>query len=80
MKSITYTRTAIKALRDIPKKDREAIMDKMSSYAKGGIQDVKKLKNSDYYRLRHGNWRAIFSEDGTVINVLNVAKRGEAYR
>ncbi len=80
MKTVTYTRTAIKALRRMPAKDSKAIMAKLDNYAAGGTEDVKALQGSDLFRLRHGNWRAIFSQDGLVIAVLNVAKRGEAYR
>jgi mRNA interferase RelE/StbE len=80
MKTVTYSKTAIKALRKIPKKDSRAIMDKMASYATGGNQDVIALQGSDLFRLRHGDWRAIFSQDAVVIAVLNVAKRGEVYR
>jgi mRNA interferase RelE/StbE len=80
MQRVTYTKTAIKALQKIPTKDRDAIMDKVKAYAETGVGDVKALKGSDMYRLRHGNWRAIFTQDGTVLAVLNVAKRGEVYR
>jgi mRNA interferase RelE/StbE len=80
MKTVTYTKTAIKALKKVPDKDAKAIMDKMADYATGGKQDVKALQGSDLFRLRHGNWRAIFSQDAVVIAVLNVAKRGEVYR
>ncbi len=80
MKTVTYTKTAIKALRKIPAKDSKAIMDKMTDYAAGGSQDVKPLKGSDYFRLRHGDWRTVFSQDLEVIEVKTVAKRGEVYR
>jgi len=80
MKTVTYSRKVIKALRKIPAKDSKAIMDKMANYAAGGVEDVKALQGSDFYRLRHGYWRAVFSQDGTVIAVLSVAKRGEIYR
>lgn len=80
MKTVTYTRTAIKDLRSVPAKDREAIMAKMDRYAADGTGDVKALKGSDLYRLRHGDWRAVFDQDGKVIEVIRVAKRGEVYR
>lgn len=80
MKQVTYTRTALKALKKIAAKDRDAIMDKLKNYADGGMQDFKALAGSNYLRLRHGNWRAVFTEDGKVIDVHNVAKRGEVYR
>ena len=59
MQRVTYTKTAIKALQKIPTKDRDAIMDKVKAYAETGVGDVKALKGSDMYRLRHGNWRAM---------------------
>jgi mRNA interferase RelE/StbE len=80
MKTVAYTRTAIKALRKMPEKDSKAVMAKMDNYAAGGGEDVKALQGSDLFRLRHGNWRAIFGQDGTVLTVFNVAKRGEVYR
>ena len=81
MKALTYTRTAIKALRKMPKKkDSAAIQAKLADYAAGGKQDVKALQGSDMLRLRQGNWRAVFTDDGLVVAVLNVAKRGEVYR
>jgi mRNA interferase RelE/StbE len=80
MKAVTYTRTAIKALKAMPGKDSKAIIAKLANHAAGGHEDVKALQGSDLYRLRHGNWRAVFSQDGTVVAVLNVAKRGEVYR
>lgn len=80
MKTVTYTNRAIKALRKVPGKDATAIQSKLNNYAAGGVEDVVALVGSDLFRLRHGNWRAIFSQDGQVLAVLNVAKRGEVYR
>ncbi len=77
MKTVSYTRTAIKALKAMPVRDRNAIQAKMANYASGGTEDVKPLKGSDLWRLRHGDWRAVFSQDGTVIAVLKVANRSE---
>ena len=74
------TRTAIKALKKMPKKDSGTVMAKLENYAAGGSEDVARLQNSPYYRLRHGDWRAVFTQDGKVIAVQNVAKRGKVYR
>jgi mRNA interferase RelE/StbE len=80
MKAVTYTRTAIKALKKMPGKDRDAIMAKMESYAAGGTEDVVALKGSDLFRLRHGDWRAVFSQDAMVVAVVKIANRREIYR
>jgi mRNA interferase RelE/StbE len=80
MKTVTYTRTAIKDLKKMPRRDRDGIMGKTDNYAAGGTEDEKALKGARLFRLRRGDWRAIFSQDGTVIAVIKVAKRGEGYR
>lgn len=80
MKVVSYTRTAIKALKKMPVRDRTAILAKMDNYAAGGSEDVKPLKGSDLWRLRHGDWRVVFSQDGTVIAVIKIANRREVYR
>jgi mRNA interferase RelE/StbE len=80
MKTVSYARTAIKALKAMPARDRDAVLAKMDDYAAGGVQDVKPLKGSDLWRLRHGNWRVVFSQDGTVIAVIRIANRREVYR
>ena len=80
MKAVSYTRSAIKALKKMPSKDRSTILAKMDRYAADGTGDVKALKGSDLFRLRHADWRAVFEQDGTVIAVLNIANRREIYR
>ncbi len=42
--------------------------------------NVKKLEGVEYYRLRVGDWRVIFREDGFIVDVIKVAARGEVYR
>ena len=39
--------------------------------------NVKKLKSSDNYRLRVGNWRVIFNETFTILYIEEVKKRNE---
>ena len=80
MKAVSYARSAIKALKTLPAKDRNAIMDKMDAYAAGQPQDVVALKGSDFLRLRHRDWRVVFEEAAETITVLDVAHRREVYR
>ena len=52
------------------------------SLAEGG-GDVRKLKGSaDRWRLRVGDWRAIFryDADGRIVYILTILHRSEAYR
>ncbi|MFV0383373.1 type II toxin-antitoxin system RelE family toxin [Paracoccus sp. (in: a-proteobacteria)] len=76
---VIITSAARKGLRKMPANDRTAMMAKLTAFAENGEGDVKKLVGSDYFRLRHGEWRAIFAIEGDVI-VLKVAHRREIYR
>ncbi len=45
--------------------------------------DIKKLVSDssiNYYRLRKGNYRAIFKIEDADIHVLTIAKRSEVYK
>lgn len=42
--------------------------------------DVKKLRGSDKYRLRIGEYRAIFTKDDANIFIESVSPRGDAYK
>lgn len=76
---IAYTNAARKGLKKMPATDRLALIAKLGTYAATGEGDVKKLVGSKYYRLRHGDWRAIFEiEDGVL--VIRVAHRREVYK
>ena len=54
------------------------MIEKLENFAATGEGDVKKLVGSEFYRLRHGQWRAIFEIEGDVI-VLRVGHRREIY-
>lgn len=76
---ISFTNSARKGLKRMPAQDRVALIGKLEAFAATGEGDVKKLTGSPEYRLRHGDWRAIFEiEDGMI--VLKVAHRREVYR
>lgn len=83
MKQITFTREAEKTLRALPVNIRRLITAKIEQYAAdpGSLSNnVKALKGkSGYFRLRVGDWRVIFREDGTVIAIMRIASRGSAY-
>jgi mRNA interferase RelE/StbE len=80
MRAVSYTRTAIKALKTLPVKDRDALMTKIDAFAAGGAADVAALQGSDLFRLRHGHWRAVFAQTEAEITILDVAHRREVYR
>lgn len=81
MLAIAYTLKALKTLRQIPNPDAAAIVSKIEAHAANRkTGDVKKLKGSELFRLRHGDYRAVFSVKDNVLEVLNVAHLREIYR
>lgn len=82
MREVVYSKYAIRTLNRMPASEARRIRSKVLQYAVDPASlanNVKKLKDSRYYRLRIGDWRVIFGEDGTVVDVIRVAARGEAY-
>lgn len=74
-----------KAVKDLDKLPREIagrVIQKLESLRSGlKSGDVKRLTNfSPEYRLRVGDYRALFEVEGTSIVVYRVIHRREAYR
>lgn len=68
-----------KLLRKISKKQREyllRIIEKLLSDNKKGL-DIKKLKNTDFYRLRSGRFRIIFHKENKEIIIDGIKLRDE---
>lgn len=72
-------------MRSLPLEVRGLIDSKIMTYAANPDaqrNNVKRLQGSDYYRLRVGNYRVIFSiENGqlTIMVVQRVRHRKDAY-
>ena len=82
MKSITYKPAARKALRKMPANTAERIMGKIEEYAADPAlqaNNVKALKGVAAIRLRVGDWRVIMTEEGEVLDVLDIGPRGGIY-
>lgn len=61
-------------------KRKAAIFAKLEAYARGERVDIKKMKNSAYYRIRVGADRVIIDERGRVIFVVEAGSRGGIYK
>jgi mRNA interferase RelE/StbE len=82
MKKIIYTRAARKSLSRIPANVRQLITSKIEQYAtdpRSLSRNVVKLQGREGFRLRVGDWRVLFDEDGTVLNILEIGPRGRIY-
>jgi mRNA interferase RelE/StbE len=83
MKRITFTRDASKALERMPAATARTILSKIRQLAAdpGSLaNNVKRLQGMPGFRLRVGDWRVIFTDDGSILAILYVGPRGDAYR
>lgn len=83
MKEIPHSKDALRVLRKVPRSVAETIMGKIAQYAADPASlanNVNALKGEPgAYRLRIGDWRVVFAEDGRVISIIRVAPRGNVY-
>ena len=78
----SYTATALKQLRKMDRTIAAKIVAKVEQYAADPASlanSVKALKGVDALRLRVGDYRVIFTEDGLILTVLKVGHRREIY-
>jgi mRNA interferase RelE/StbE len=83
MKTITYSRAALKTLTRMPANTARLIRSKIEQYAADPAALANNVKTlvgmNGHRRLRIGDWRVIFSETGEVIAIIKIAPRGGAY-
>ena len=82
MKQISYTKSAIRALRRMPANTATLIRTKIEAYAQdpnAQANNVKPLKGREGIRLRVGDWRVIMDDQGNVLGVLEIGPRGGIY-
>jgi mRNA interferase RelE/StbE len=76
MKTIIYSKPAVKDLDALPVDAREAVETALQNYAVHGRGDIKKLTGQDEsYRLRVGRHRVVFNETAMTILAVYIAKR-----
>jgi mRNA interferase RelE/StbE len=81
---IEFKRSAAKALKEIPKRDRKRIRDKIDILSEN-LPDPKTTKmkgDNPFHRIRVGDYRIIYEilEDILVILVLKVGHRKDIYK
>ena len=81
---LTYTREAEKNLAALSKADARRILTKLEQLAADprAMTGVRKLTGREGYRLRSGDWRALFLLDHgeLLVIVISVGNRREVYR
>ncbi len=83
MLDVRYTDDAVKDLRNIGHVAANKVQEKISAYAANPAAYanlVKKLRGDVSLRLRVGDYRVLFTEDGVILHVLRVGHRRDIYR
>jgi mRNA interferase RelE/StbE len=82
MKSNSYSKAAMRALRRMPRTTTDLIRSKIEAYAEDPASQaniVKAQKGREGYRLRVGDWRVIMDDQGNVLAILDIGPRGSVY-
>ena len=80
MKSILFTGASRRQFRGLPAQARDQVMARLTGYADTGAGDVKTMQGREGFRLRSGDYRVIFVETATEIEVRAVGHRRDIYR
>ncbi|HVT90120.1 MAG TPA: type II toxin-antitoxin system RelE/ParE family toxin [Tepidisphaeraceae bacterium] len=79
---IEYTRSALKALRRMPRNVATTIQKKIAALAVdpyGPNNNATRLQGREGYRLRVGDWRVLYELEAGRLLVLDIKPRGGAY-
>jgi mRNA interferase RelE/StbE len=79
MKPIVFTPASTRQWVKLSDDVRRRIDARLTEFATSGKGDVKRLKGRDGARLRVGDWRVIFYEEGGAIVVAAVGHRRDIY-
>lgn len=83
VKNIKFTNAAAKQMRALDGSVQTQIRQKLAQYAQNPVSlanQVKRLKGSGALRLRVGDYRVIFTEDGQILLILRVGHRKNVYK
>jgi len=80
MFQIDWKEHAIENLNKLETPVSQRIFKKVEELADNPFsKDIKRLKGSEYFRLRVGDYRVIFSIEGNLITILMVGHRKNIY-
>jgi len=79
---LRLSKQALKALRRMQPRQASAIRARLQRLAEDPTApelDIRRLTGRPGYRLRIGDWRAIYVVDDDFVDVLIIAPRGDVY-
>lgn len=79
---IVVRKAALKALRKMDAKTRNRFYDAFERIAKGkntGL-DIKALQGTEGFRLRIGDYRALYTQTFEILTIYKAGPRGDIYK
>lgn len=87
MRRVLVSRPALSQLDALPSKERRRVVRGLEALGEDPFTprsgcDIKKLEGGEppKYRLRVGEWRAVYAVTPSEVRVLQVFRRGHGYR
>jgi mRNA-degrading endonuclease RelE of RelBE toxin-antitoxin system len=82
VRGIAWAETALEQMAGLDKGIARRVKQAVERFAESGAGNVKRLQGIDppEYRLRVGDYRVRFHQEGETICILQVRNRREAYR
>ena len=80
---VEIKRSAVKEIENLPKRDLQAVLDKIASLSDNPRQSgCKKLSGQEKYRIRRDDYRILYSIEDVVliIYVVKVGHRKDVYK
>jgi mRNA-degrading endonuclease RelE of RelBE toxin-antitoxin system len=81
---LRYEPRALRALKRLGDRDRSAMVDALEAFVAGRLPnaDVRKLRavTPSTWRLRVGNFRALYRRSGDAVLVVHIDDRKDVYR
>ena len=75
MKTVILSHQAEKDFAALSSEARSIVREALYGYAIEGIGDTKRLRGSEFLRLRISRYRVIFAEDRVTILAIYIGKR-----
>jgi len=79
MKVLEFKPPALRQWLKLTKVTRDRIDSRLMEFMKSGTGDVTRLRGRSGSRLRVGDWRVLFEDDGQTITVYAVGHRRDIY-
>lgn len=87
MRQVLISQSALSALNELPAKERRRVVRGLEALGEDPFTprsgcDVKKLEAGDppKWRLRVGEWRAVYVVEPREVRVIEIFRRGRGYR